>query len=241
MYGPLLTLPEFKIRASDAIREYFDSSDLNEVVRCVDEMGCRPYHPEVVKRAISLGLDEGPRERKLVSRLLACLHPNLLADGEMEAGSGMVLDAIEELTIDIPDAKVSPFAFFSVLASIVLVSRSACRSAARCSASGGEEMMHRGELVVAPLVVGPLPSLCCRGPAVRDIPRVYGRCPARVPARTISHRAHWRLTHPRPPSFSPTTGNQTNIPVTMNQQAVLDDDQAVLGCLINIVSFSLDS
>jgi hypothetical protein len=27
----------------------------------------------------------------------------------------------------------------------------------------------------------------------------------------------------------------------MNQQAVLDDDQAVLGCLINIVSFSLDS
>jgi hypothetical protein len=29
--------------------------------------------------------------------------------------------------------------------------------------------------------------------------------------------------------------------VTMNQQAVLDDDQAVLGCLINIVSFSLDS
>jgi len=29
--------------------------------------------------------------------------------------------------------------------------------------------------------------------------------------------------------------------VTMNQQAVLDDDQAVLDCLINIVSFSLDS
>jgi len=29
--------------------------------------------------------------------------------------------------------------------------------------------------------------------------------------------------------------------VTMNQQAVLDDDQAVLDCMINIVSFSLDS
>ena len=29
--------------------------------------------------------------------------------------------------------------------------------------------------------------------------------------------------------------------VTMNQQAVLDDDQAVLGCLINIVGFSLES
>jgi hypothetical protein len=113
VYGPLLTLSEFKIRASDAIREYFDSSDPDEVVRCVHELKCRPYHPEVVKRAISLGCDEGPRERELVSRLLACLHPDPLADGEMEAGFGMVLDAIEELTIDIPDAKVRRlFCFF---------------------------------------------------------------------------------------------------------------------------------
>ena len=94
VYGPLLTLSEFKIRASDAIREYFDSSDPDEVVRCVRELKCRPYHPEVVKRAISLGCDEGPRERELVSRLLACLHPDPLTDGEMEAGFGMVLDEI---------------------------------------------------------------------------------------------------------------------------------------------------
>ena len=56
---PLLTLNEFKIRISDAIREYFDSSDTNEVVRCIHE-----YHPEVLKRAVSFGLDAGPRERE---------------------------------------------------------------------------------------------------------------------------------------------------------------------------------
>lgn len=105
VYGPLLTLSEFKIRTSDAIREYFDSSDFHEVVRCIDELKCREYHPEVVKRAISLGLDAQPRERELVSRLLACLHPNPLTDGEMELGFGMVLDCIEDLIIDIPDAK----------------------------------------------------------------------------------------------------------------------------------------
>ena len=112
--GPLPTLSEFsKHAASDAIREYLDSSDPDEVVRCVRELKCRPYHPEVAKRAISLGCDEGPRERELVSRLLACLHPDPLTDGEMEAGFGMVLDAIEELTIDIPDAKVRRlFCFF---------------------------------------------------------------------------------------------------------------------------------
>lgn len=109
VYGPMLTLSEFKIRVSDAVREYFDSSDADEVVRCIDEMKCRDYHPEVVKRAISLGLDEGPRERELVSRLLACLHPNPLTDEEMEMGFEVLLDSIEDLVIDIPDAKVRTF------------------------------------------------------------------------------------------------------------------------------------
>ena len=104
VYGPMLTLTEFKIRVSDAVREYFDSSDADEVVRCIDEMKCREYHPEVVKRAISLGLDAGPRERELISRLLACLHPNPLSDECMEMGFEVLLDSIDDLIIDIPDA-----------------------------------------------------------------------------------------------------------------------------------------
>ena len=117
VYGPMLTLSEFKIRVSDAVREYFDSSDADEVVRCIDEMKCRDYHPEVVKRAISLGLDAGPRERELISRLLACLHPNPLTDEEMEVGFQVLLDSIEDLVIDIPDAKVRNYAVNQTLPS----------------------------------------------------------------------------------------------------------------------------
>ncbi|KAL7552913.1 hypothetical protein ACHAWF_016162, partial [Thalassiosira exigua] len=113
VYGPMLTLSEFKIRVSDAVREYFDSSDPDEVVRCIDEMKCREYHPEVVKRAVSLGLDEGPRERELVSRLLACLHPNPLADDEMEMGFEVLLDSVDDLAIDIPDAKAMVGSFLA--------------------------------------------------------------------------------------------------------------------------------
>lgn len=113
VYGPMLTLTEFKIRVSDAVREYFDSSDADEVVRCIDEMKCRDYHPEVVKRSISLGLDAGPRERELVSRLLACLHPNPLTDEEMEMGFEVLLDSIEDLVIDIPDAQAMVGSFLA--------------------------------------------------------------------------------------------------------------------------------
>ena len=114
VYGAMLTLSEFKIRLSECIREYFDSADADEVIRSIQEMSCRPYHGEVVKKAISLSLDEGPRERELVSRLLCCLHPTPLSEEDMEEGFELLLQGLEELTIDCPDAKVS-VVFYRVL------------------------------------------------------------------------------------------------------------------------------
>lgn len=106
VYGPMFTLTEFKIRIGDAIKEYFDSADADEVIRSIQEMKCKPYHAEIVKRAISLSLDEGPRERELISRLFTCLHPYPLQDADVEKGFDILLDSLDDLSIDIPDAKV---------------------------------------------------------------------------------------------------------------------------------------
>jgi programmed cell death protein 4 len=103
----MLTLSEFKIRVAESIKEFFDSADADEVVRGIQEMKCKPYLPEVVKRAISLSLDEGPREKELVSRLLTCLHPIPLQDADISKGFEILLDSLDDLCIDIPDAKVS--------------------------------------------------------------------------------------------------------------------------------------
>mmetsp|Transcript_26510 Transcript_26510/g.37366 ORF Transcript_26510/g.37366 Transcript_26510/m.37366 type:complete len:471 (+) Transcript_26510:118-1530(+) len=113
IYGPMLTLPEFKIRVADILREYFDSADTDEVIRSIDELKCKEYHPEVVKRAISLSLDEGPRERELVSRLLTCLHPTPLEEADVEAGFELLLTALDDLSIDIPDAKLMVGSFLA--------------------------------------------------------------------------------------------------------------------------------
>lgn len=106
IYGPLLTLSEFKLQISESIKEYFDSNDADEVLRTIAELKCQQYHSEVVKRVISSSLDEGPRERELISRLLTCLHPSPLSDVEMERGFEILLDSLDDLVIDIPDAKV---------------------------------------------------------------------------------------------------------------------------------------
>lgn len=103
--GPMLTLPEFKIRVTESLREYFDAGDASEFILSVQELKCNAYHTELVKRAISLSCDEGPRERELTSRLLTCIHPSLLADEEMEEGFEQLLSSLDDLEIDIPDAK----------------------------------------------------------------------------------------------------------------------------------------
>lgn len=106
VYGPLLTKSEFKIQLSECLLEYFDSCDADEVIRTLSELGCQEYHAEMVKRAISLSLDKHPRERELTSRLLTCLHPTPLSMEDMEAGFDLLLDSMDDLSKDVPDASV---------------------------------------------------------------------------------------------------------------------------------------
>ena len=106
IYGPLLTLCEFKVQLLEGIKEYFDSCDTDEVIRTLQELGCQEYHPEIVKKAISLAMDMGPRERELTSRLLTCLHPNPMSLEDLQVGFVILLDSMDDLSKDVPDAKV---------------------------------------------------------------------------------------------------------------------------------------
>mmetsp|Transcript_22044 Transcript_22044/g.32203 ORF Transcript_22044/g.32203 Transcript_22044/m.32203 type:complete len:449 (+) Transcript_22044:141-1487(+) len=105
VYGPMLTLPEFKIRVSEALQEYFDSGDDLEVIRCIRELKCAEYHPEVVKRAVSISLDKTSREKELISRLLSVLHPEPLTDENIADGFELLIESLDDLSIDAPDAK----------------------------------------------------------------------------------------------------------------------------------------
>jgi MA3 domain len=107
VYGPMLTETEFKHQVGLAVLEYFDSADSEEFIRNLLELKCEEYSASVVKKAVSLALDKGPRERESVSRLLTVLHPIPLADTEMERGFTMLLDSLDDLQTDVPEAHVS--------------------------------------------------------------------------------------------------------------------------------------
>ena len=115
IYGPMLTLSEFKIQVAAAIKEYFDSCDSDEVIRTLLELKCSEYHCEIVKKAISLAMDQGPRERELTSRLLTALHPTPMSDRDMALGFVTLLDRMDDLRTDVPDANVrTTFSFFDL-------------------------------------------------------------------------------------------------------------------------------
>lgn len=105
VYGPMLTLSEFKLQVHQNLEEYFDSCDTDEVIRSIEELKCREYHANIVKKAVSISLDKHPRERELVSRLLTCLHPTPMTDKDMEEGFNILLDSLDDLTTDVPEAK----------------------------------------------------------------------------------------------------------------------------------------
>jgi len=113
IYGPMLTLSEFKIQVADCVKEYFDSCDSDEVIRTVLELNCQEYHREIVKKAISLAMDKGPRERELTSRLLTSLHPTPMSDKDMGLGFEILLDSMDDLRTDVPDANTMVASFLA--------------------------------------------------------------------------------------------------------------------------------
>jgi programmed cell death protein 4 len=113
IYGPMLTLSEFKIQVANCVKEYFDSCDSDEVIRTLLELNCQEYHREIVKKAISLAMDKGPRERELTSRLLTSLHPTPMSDKDMGLGFMTLLDSLDDLRTDVPDANTMVASFLA--------------------------------------------------------------------------------------------------------------------------------
>jgi len=105
IYGPMLTNSEFKIQLAECLKEYFDSCDADEVIRTLLELNCQEFHSDIIKKSISLAMDKGPRERELTSRLLTSLHPTPMSDKDMEIGFEQLLDSLDDLCMDVPDAK----------------------------------------------------------------------------------------------------------------------------------------
>jgi len=113
VFGPRMTLSEFKRQIISTLEEYFHSEDVEDTIRSLRELSCPEYHHEIVKRSISLSLDRNDRERELVSKLLNAAHPSLLAAKHLQTGFTRLFEIADELEIDVPGAIANLAAFLA--------------------------------------------------------------------------------------------------------------------------------
>jgi len=98
------SIGEFKKVAKDTIREYFGSSDVEEVATRLLELEEPGLHHIFVKHAVQLAMDRKDREREMVCVLFSALYPQVLTGDQLGQGFTRLLASAEDLVLDNPDA-----------------------------------------------------------------------------------------------------------------------------------------
>nr|VDC74189.1 unnamed protein product [Brassica rapa] len=109
-------------KTKSLLEEYFNVRLLDEALQCVEELKSPSYHPELVKEAISLGLEKNPPCVTPVANLLAHLvSKNVLTPKDIGSGCLLYGSMLDDIGIDLPKA---PNNFGEILGSLVMASAS---------------------------------------------------------------------------------------------------------------------
>ncbi|KAL1210517.1 Eukaryotic translation initiation factor isoform 4G-2 [Cardamine amara subsp. amara] len=109
-------------KTNSLLEEYFNVLLLDEALQCVEELKTPSYHPELVKEAISLGLEKNPPCIKPVGELLEHLvSKNVLTPEDLGNGCLLYGSMLDDIGIDLPKA---PNNFGEILGSLVMAKAS---------------------------------------------------------------------------------------------------------------------
>lgn len=96
---------ELKRKTVSLLDEYFGVRILDEALQCIEELKSPAYHPEIVKQAISLGLDKSPPCVEPVSKLLEHLFEKKVFDSTvLRTGFLSFASLLDDLAVDLPKA-----------------------------------------------------------------------------------------------------------------------------------------
>ncbi|CAN4113254.1 unnamed protein product [Withania somnifera] len=113
-----ISTAELKRKTKSLLEEYFSVRLLDEALQCVEELKSPAYYPEVVKEAISIGLDKSPPRIEPVSQLFEHLFvKKVFTSGDLVTGFLNFASLLEDLAMDLPKA---PLNFGDIIARLVL-------------------------------------------------------------------------------------------------------------------------
>ncbi|KAL0798264.1 hypothetical protein Bca101_053438 [Brassica carinata] len=105
-------------KTKSLLEEYFNVRLLDEALQCVEELKSPSYHPELVREAISLGLEKNPPCVEPVAKLFNHLvSKNVLSPKDIVSGCVIYGSMLDDIGIDLPKA---PNNFGEILGSLVM-------------------------------------------------------------------------------------------------------------------------
>ncbi|XP_040379223.1 MA3 DOMAIN-CONTAINING TRANSLATION REGULATORY FACTOR 1-like [Oryza brachyantha] len=99
------SVEEAKKRIQDILREYVESGDTDEAFRCIRELGLPFFHHEVVKRALTLSMENLSSQPLILKLLKESTAGCLISSNQMSKGFCRLAESIDDLSLDIPSAK----------------------------------------------------------------------------------------------------------------------------------------
>lgn len=104
--GGFLAVKQLTDKINEIIREYYDSRDMNEAVRCLKELSVPHFHHEFVFEALDFALEKSNDDSiELITDLLATLCKAVIVTyDQLKIGFTRIYDLLPEISLDVPNA-----------------------------------------------------------------------------------------------------------------------------------------
>lgn len=99
------TVEDVKSKVNNLLTEYVSSGDKKEAYRCIKDLNVPFFHHEIVKRAIVMAMEKHQAESCLLDLLKTAAEEGLINSSQISKGFGRIIDTIDDLSLDIPNAK----------------------------------------------------------------------------------------------------------------------------------------
>ncbi|KAL2242290.1 UNVERIFIED_CONTAM: hypothetical protein Sindi_0347000 [Sesamum indicum] len=100
------TVEDLKLKINDLLIEYVVSGDVKEAFRCIKDLNVPHFHHEIVKRAVIMAMEKRQAENRLLDLLKRTAEEGLINSSQISKGFGRIIDSVDDLSLDIPNAKV---------------------------------------------------------------------------------------------------------------------------------------
>ncbi|KAE8714278.1 hypothetical protein F3Y22_tig00110198pilonHSYRG00110 [Hibiscus syriacus] len=99
------TVEDVKARINNLLIEYVASGDKKEAYRCIKDLKVSFFHHEIVKRALVMAMENRKAEDRLLDLLKETAEESLINSSQITKGFDRMIDTVDDLSLDIPDAQ----------------------------------------------------------------------------------------------------------------------------------------